>query len=100
MSDMDALVAEAVKDAPPLPHLTQGENIARVVWAMLHITGTLEFGRGWTAPVARAFERAGLRAPSADVLYAEKSSLRRDPRHRSAHCPDPALIEDVLSGRA
>lgn len=100
MNNWNALVAEAVVDAPPLSSLTQGENIARIIWAMLNISGTMDFGQGWTGPVMKAFERAGLPAPSVSVLCAQKSLMRREPQRWSAHCPDPALIEDVLAGQA
>lgn len=100
LSHMGALVAEAARDAPPLPHLTERANIARLVWAMLHISGTLNFGRNWTEYVGRVFERAGLPAPSAKLLCAQKYQMKQEPRRWSEYAPDPALVDDVLSGMA
>ena len=96
---VDALVAEAARDAPPLPHLSQTANIARLLWAMLHVSGTMDFGRGWTKAAAGAFERAGLKAPSADILSMQKCVLLRQPERWAEHAPDPALVDDVLSRR-
>lgn len=99
MSKVDALVMEAALDAPPLPHLSQTANIARLLWAMFHISGTMEFGRGWTKAVVRAFERAGLKAPHTDILSVQRCVMLRQPERWSEHAPDPALVEDVLSRR-
>ena len=100
MSDVDALVAEAAADAPPRASLAQHENISRILWAMVNVSGTLNWGRGWPDAVASEFERAGLRRPSLKVIRWQKCRLASQPEEYAKHCPDPELLQDLLRIRA
>lgn len=100
MTETEKLVVEAAADAPPRTERTQGENVARLLWAMLNAGGTMDFGWGWTRAVADAFRRAGLPEPPSSSLHHYKSEMRRDPRAFAAFSPDPELVEDLLRARA
>lgn len=96
----DALVAEAVQDSPLYPHEAQRANVARLIFAMFAITGSMNFPRGWARAVILAFEAAGAKAPTNKAIRWYRSRIAEDPEgFASIHGVDPQLVADIDSLR-
>lgn len=94
--DADALVAEALVDAPIDPNASQRINLARIIFAMYSISGSMMFPRGWARAVILAFEAAGAKAPTLKSIRWYRSHLSDAPSFY-ANIPgiDRQLIDDL-----
>jgi hypothetical protein len=94
--DADALVAEALADAPIDPTVAQRVNMVRLMLAMYSISGSMLFPRGWARAVILAFESARADVPTLKSIRWYRSHLSDAPS-RFANVPgiDRQLIEDL-----
>ncbi|MDF2231583.1 hypothetical protein P2H44_03365 [Albimonas sp. CAU 1670] len=97
-AEADALIAEALQDAPLDPLASQASSIVGLLLAAYAITGSIAFPRGWVRGVMLAFEREGLRVPSAHSVRWYRSKLNADPLFfASIPNVDLQLLEDLVS---
>jgi hypothetical protein len=90
-----ALMAEAVADFPLRANRSANWNTIRLLWSLYNITGTLDWDRGWVEAALAEFETAGVKLPPPASLRWFKARLQDTPWEFAAHCPDPALLEDL-----
>lgn len=95
--DYEALVAEAAADSPIDPRRTKGDNVVLLLLSMLNISGTLEWGNGWVAPVLDAFHQAGVEPPSKPSLCWYRLRLSQEPElFADVEGVDPCLLGDLM----
>lgn len=93
--DLTATVAEAAADFPLRANRSARWNTIRLLWSLYNVTGTLDWGRGWTEAFLAAFAAAGAKPPSPASLRWFRTRMQDFPWEFAAHCPDPALLEDL-----
>ncbi|SFJ33596.1 hypothetical protein SAMN05216258_1428 [Albimonas pacifica] len=95
-AEAGALFSEALQDAPLDPLASQVSNIVGLLLAAYAITGSIVFPRGWVREVMLAFEREGLKVPSAHTLRWYRCKLDTQPYlFASAPNVDLQLLEDL-----
>lgn len=97
----DALVAEAIADAPIDLTWNQRECVVGVMLAMFNITGTMKFPRGWVRAVMLAFDAAGhpVRPTPASLRWYRRQIQNEPTLFAEVWGADPRLIQDLIDLR-
>ena len=73
--ELRGLWEEAAGDAELDPFKSQRENVLRLIYCVFHITGSINFPRGWIGEMRRQFAGAGLDPPSPNVCRWYRSKV-------------------------
>lgn len=96
--EADALVAEALVDAPIDVTANQRECIVLLMLALFNITGSMSFPRGWVRALILAFNASNHPVrPTPASLRWYRLQLQNEPQtFASVWGADPKLIEDLV----